>query len=287
MPWDEGDVRACWKSNFKFFSNFEAEEAWRRYSDHLGWTVKDGNCASDDRVLAAELALPKCIADDYAEGLAARPIIFRCEEPASDRNNSEQRKHLPARPKALNEPPLLSLSDGSRSREPGEKSGECPVLCSDLLPDRSAKRHVVRSQPEALKSALNLHPDQGRGVGYGKTSQTHGIQQLKNGRVRANAERECDDGDCSERGAFAQGAQSESQILKLGLSPELATGIAPDIGLPGVWQRLSASRSLEQPIPPAHRVTLSRNATLDSSALQVRARRSLPIPLRPLGTHGR
>src|ERR1700722_14223276 len=160
MTRDESGVRACRKSNIEFFSNFKAEEAGRRHSEHLGGTVKNDDIASNDRVLAAKLVLPKRVANDHAECSAARLVISWCEQPASNGNNSEYGKGLSAHPKALDQPLLISLSDQRWAGEPGEKSGKSPLLCSDLLPQRCANRRFVLSQPEVLKSALDLHPDQ-------------------------------------------------------------------------------------------------------------------------------
>ena len=104
-----------------------------------------------------------------------------------------------------------------------------------------------------MNSALDLYLNQGRRVGYGQTSQTDGVQQLKNGGVCADAQREREDRCNCECRALAQRAQSKAQVLKSGLKPQRVTGVTRSISLTIRRHGVFAGRFLQQIIPPTLR----------------------------------
>ncbi len=131
-------------------------------------------------------------------------------------------KHLSAYPEAFGEPLLISLSDAYWRLAHAKNPENAPCCVADLLPERAAKRGLVVER-EIVDSALDLHLNQGRRIGYGQAAQSDGIQQLKDGCVCSDAEREGDDGGGGEDRALAQRAQGKPQVLKHGLEPERAT----------------------------------------------------------------
>jgi hypothetical protein len=100
-----------------------------------------------------------------------------------------------------------------------------------------------------VDSALDLHSGQGRRIGDGQAAQSDGIQQLKDGCVCSDAEREGDDRGGREDRALAQCAQGKPQVLKRSLEPKRSTVVARKITLTVSRLSVFASRFLQRIFP--------------------------------------
>lgn len=144
------------------------------------------------------------------------------------------------------------------------------MLLSDLVPYRGADCGIIFAIAKSSKPAFDFNSYKRRGVRHRQAAQTHGIQQLKNGSVRANAQCQCQDcGDCESR-ALAQCSQCESQVLNCGVDPGCAVVFAQRAWLASRRQRLRVAVSFQCLIQSIHRAAFCPNA-IPSFAYAIRA----------------
>src|SRR6185312_14415070 len=107
-------------------------------------------------------------------------------------------------------------------RAPGKNTGKDVLLVAKLIPQRigesGSRCFVALIQPQHLNQLLrSLHRQE---------TEHNGIDQAENGRVRANAQGQSQNGDGGEGRRFAQHAQRKAQILNEGLKQVHAQALA-------------------------------------------------------------
>ncbi len=75
-------------------------------------------------------------------------------------------------------------------------------------------------------AVADLDAGQSVRLGNRKAPQAYGIQQLENSRVCANTESKRSDGGEAESRSLPKGTSTISEVLKRGLEPQGATGVA-------------------------------------------------------------
>src|SRR5262249_26988987 len=146
------------------------------------------------QLAAAHLPLPKRVADDGAIGRAREGFILRLEQPAPPGRYTENGKEFAAYLETLCAPTLVAFA------QPQTELAPCRQPIKGFLPAPRRFPHWSRDaavfswvKPHAAISTHN--PNFGEFVRPidRQAAQAHGIKQLKDRRVRANAQRQRDD----------------------------------------------------------------------------------------------
>src|SRR5260370_402665 len=111
---------------------------------------------------------------------------------------------------------------------PGKDTGKGLLVQAYLLPHRIAEHRVevaAGSDSEASRPAFYAHRRERRGLGNRQVAQPHGVEELEDGGVGADAKREGEHSGDGEPPTLAQGAHRKADI------PQQIPG-APLIALP-------------------------------------------------------
>ena len=168
---------------------------------------------------AAVLLLPEPVAEDDAGSRARFSIVGRRQQAADVRRHAERLKEIAADPDSLCGSRLAAAGQVERHGAPGEHLGE------GLLPlAHGAHNGFVMIGRRLMKRPVRPFPFVSMlistsccGILDRKRPEAHRVDELEDGRVRADAERERQDGDDRESGIEPQEARAVAQVLPDGL----------------------------------------------------------------------
>src|SRR5262249_29485791 len=236
-------------------ADFETEERRRRHADDIDWPRNDGDGFADDVVAPAEMTLPQRVAQDRTGARAALPVVIRREQPATLGADSERPEAVAADPQQPHESPALAIAECSRTVGPREETVERLLSIAHLLEQRIGHVRRVTIDARIAVRILDPHARELSRIGDRQRAKANGVQQVKDRRIRADAERERKDGDDGECRTPAQHPQRVSEIDACGVGPSEASRLSQPF--------------LPQDTKPAHHVT---GAPLPCSAETVRKR---------------
>src|SRR5262245_5569689 len=185
--------------------DFEAEETGRRDADNLEWLAVQCELTSDRARRAAEFTLPERVADDYAARPASPSVIGRSKDTSQNRRNAEDFEKIAAHPDASGRADLPALGEIERVFTPGEGARKRLLVIADVFPLWIGDRGVRTRK--AARSAIcvgDFHFGELIRTRYGKRPQSYGVEQLKDRRIGADAERERNHRHGCEAGRFSQ-----------------------------------------------------------------------------------
>src|SRR5205823_795807 len=154
---------------------------------------------------AAEIALPERVAH-HRTRRAAAPIVLGGEEAPRFGADAERREVVAAHPQPARQPQLAAVREVEAGRSPGEDAGEALLTIADLLPQGT--REIGAASTEIAGAAVGRSGDAHLGelarARHRQRAQAHGVQELEDRRVRADAERERENRDDGEAGVEAE-----------------------------------------------------------------------------------
>ena len=170
--------------------DFDAEEAGRRDADNVVGVAVEHDAAADRRRIAAVLALPEAIADHGRRCRAAATVVLRVQKTTDHRRDAEGVEEVAAHPEATREPRLPAGGQVEAVSAPHERVRECFLAVANLLPQRVGEIRPPAGElaGPAAWSLRDTDFDQLLRILHRQRAQTHGVEQLKDGGVGADAE---------------------------------------------------------------------------------------------------
>src|SRR5262245_40131725 len=145
--------------------------------------------SAQDGSVAAESALPERMADDHARRTATTLVVGLCEDASQRGPHSEHVEEISAYPQPVFSKALLSTRRKIEARSPpGEDAGKRLLLLPNLFPERIGQ---LRPSPAEVPPTIRRVGDARLGEFlrflHGQRTQAHGVQQLEDRGVRADA----------------------------------------------------------------------------------------------------
>src|SRR5581483_9481706 len=117
--------------------HFHSEETWRRNADDLDLVFADVERFTENGRAAAEIALPKLVADHRSGSEATAALVVVWAEKSSDgRRYSEDWKKVAAHPESIQGVRFTLRRSFQTFGCPGEDPGKRLVVFTNLLPER-------------------------------------------------------------------------------------------------------------------------------------------------------
>src|SRR5262249_41817132 len=147
--------------------------------------------AANDVRVSAVLALPEAMTDDHARRAASALVVRQGEDAAQRRPDAQHVEKISAHPEGPSGSYLAALREVEPVCAPGEDTGKRLLPISDLLPDRISDRRIraVEVSPRAGHIGDAYLGQLLRGFDR-QRAQSHCVEQLKDRRVRPDAERQ-------------------------------------------------------------------------------------------------
>ncbi len=235
---DEG-LGAYWNRDIERTANFDAEEAGLRDADDLERFAIEEDFATDGRGLAAIFALPVRIAEHCARRAAARAVVCAGEDTSKSGDHAESLEEIAARVEPLDVSHFATRRSIEAVRGPGKEAREGLLMGSELVPKSIGE--VGASAAGVARAAFlirsNFNFDQFLGVGHGQCSQAHRVEQVEDGGVGADAEREA-------QNRYGEEARFETKEAK-GVAQILPERFEKTDGVPAVGSLLSCGNIAE------------------------------------------
>src|SRR5204863_3379624 len=126
-----------------------------------------------------------------AAGAGAAPVVIRLNQPSAKRSDAEHGKELTTRPQAPHHPRFDVVADGEVPAAPRKKPGESLAVFLKLVPERIGHLSVCTvGDSNSRIPAHDARFDQFLRSRHRQGLQTDAVEELKDGRVRPDAERE-------------------------------------------------------------------------------------------------
>ena len=225
----EDRLGAEWHRDVERSAHFEPEEPRLRDADNLDRLGLERQRAADDRPIAAVLALPERVAEDRARRAAAA-IVGVGQDPAGRRPHAERVEEPAADPEALRGTRLAAGCEVEGRGSSRQQAREALLPRANLFPDRIGQRGIPAVEVAAHAGGIDetYLGEFGR-VGHGQRAQPDRVDDLEDGGVRADAERERQDGDRREPRIPAEEPQAVAQVLRQPLEPQASPHLARDL----------------------------------------------------------
>ena len=185
-----------------------AKVAWQDADDRPVVTIQQ-EPTSKDRPVGAESATPECVAEhDHAS--RARVVVSHGEQAAQGRAYAEQLEVVAGDHESRQR---LRIAVAGDVRSPSLIRGH---RCEGVIPIAPVGE-VRRSKPlrfrEAARSVIGPQLHELLGVSIRQRPEEHRAQHAEHGGVRADADREREEGDDGEAGRAAEDAGTDGEIL--------------------------------------------------------------------------
>src|SRR5437660_3944918 len=170
-------------------SGLYSEEAGRGDADDLERMTVEADRPADGRRLTAVLPLPERVADDDAWRCATADVVLRSQQPAGERRDAQDVEEPAAHPQSLDGARLSAFGEIECLDVPRKDSGEGLLVRSNLLPDWIGEHDATAREVAASKRFVRqMHLDESLGINHRQHLELHGVEQLKDRGVRADAE---------------------------------------------------------------------------------------------------
>ncbi len=190
-------------------SDGHTEKPRRCHADDIDELEVDTQARRGSQLAAPHLPLPEVVTDDGGRRRAGRRFICHLNQSTTVRLHAKAGEELPADGDAVGRSQFASLTDTRLTRAPREESGERLLMVAKLLPHRPRQLAVGgRVQAKAPVAPDDSDVDELRRIWNGQRAERQGVDQLKDCRVRTNAQRQREDrGDREGRcpGEVAEG----------------------------------------------------------------------------------
>src|SRR5579864_7197263 len=135
--------------------------------------------------------MPETIADDCARRRTSARVIGGSEQAAGDRLDTQHAKKIAAHPQATSVARFAAGGQVEPGATPGKNAGESLLMIADLFPERVGQVRVAAGEVSLGPMAVG-DPDHGEFLRIldRQGAQANGVDQLKDGGVSADAERE-------------------------------------------------------------------------------------------------
>ena len=221
----ELDVSADRKDQVEGAPDLDAEKPGRRHPDdrHRGKAERDGR--ADHARRAAEPLLPQLVADHGCPpvGAATRQVILRREQPANDGRHAERVEEVAADKEAIDRHRLAGYRQRALAATVAERQRAVEGLpvTADLIEGR-----VTEGGPRAAVAPVR-QDHQALRMGHRQRPQDEAVDEREDRGVRADAERERQDGYGGDDRSGDERADGETEILHRGLRPGFYGGTTP------------------------------------------------------------
>src|ERR1035438_6347635 len=195
-----------------------AEELRRRNADDLHKIVIREQLDAGGQIASAQFALPIRVTGNGGRSRAGA-LILRSQQTPAERPDAQHAKELAAYQNLVEVPHLAATADVALVRAPGECPREGLLFVSDQLPERARQLSILLIHAHAAVTAYDFHFGEFLRVLDRQAAQADGVEQLKNGCVGADSQRQRDDSHGRESGTQARRAQAVAQILPGALQP--------------------------------------------------------------------
>ena len=192
----------------------DAVKAGRGDTDDLKGMTIERELAPDDLGAASVLALPEGVAQDDSLRPATFVVVGGGDQAADQRLDAEHVEKVSANEQRVREMGLAALTEVVAEGRPCGDLGESLLLGANAVPEDTGEVSVVRVEISAAAMGRIRDFDSGQllwGL-HRQGAQAHGIEQLEDGCVCADAQRERQDGNDGEAGIHAQQARPVAKI---------------------------------------------------------------------------
>src|SRR5689334_8508176 len=148
--------------------------------------------AADGRRIAAVLTLPESVAEHRRRPRAAAAVVVGSERAADERRDTQAVEEVPAHTHSLRRPRLAARRPIDADAAPGEHAREDLLAIANLFPQRVGEagtpaRELARASADRFG---NPELEEFAGALDRQRADAHGVEQLEDRRVGANAERQ-------------------------------------------------------------------------------------------------
>src|SRR6185312_14637221 len=204
--------RTCEDGDIKLAAHLQPIKPGRRHAQHRNWTASKAYRSSYDVSIAAELALPEAVADYRAGRAAALVVISRVKNAPENRLNTENIKEFAAHPEPVGIAGLAAIGKIKGGGTEGERV-KALRLAPNLLPHGIGGIGVAPGHVSGTARICGTKNEQFLWIFHRHRAHAHGINQLEDGSIGANAERQRKHADGGEAGIQAQHAQAVANVL--------------------------------------------------------------------------
>src|SRR5215469_794559 len=199
--------------------------SWRHANDVKGMatsTAFQGQRLAQNRNRATIFLLPEAIADHRSWRRAPALIVSRRKYPSNERRHFESLEKIAARPHHLAHANFASARQVQALSAEGSDRAESLLLVPNLLPHWV--RHPGIRPVEASRPPVTIgdaHKSQRLRIFHRQGAQPHRIDELKDCRIRADAQGQRKNRNCRKCFINAQQARAIANILPNGFWPSV------------------------------------------------------------------
>ena len=170
--------------------------------------------ASDGSSVAAEVALPEAVTDHGRRRRAPAHIVGRRQQAAAKRLDPEGVEEIAVHPQPACVPRFAAIGAVERRAAPRGESGKRLLAFANLLHQRIGHHRKPPAESARPSAVVLADPDVDKpcGIFDRKHAHPHRIEQLEDRGVRADAERQRQDGDDGEGRVEAKQSRAVPEI---------------------------------------------------------------------------